>query len=87
MGPSRQPCFDFFCFVGGVIVHDDVDIQISRDPNVNLLQESQKLFRPMTFVALADDEARSNVKSDKQGRGALADLIMCLTFRNARHHR
>ena len=44
--PPRQPCPDRCRFVGRVIVHDDVDIEILGDLSVDLFNEVQKFWRP-----------------------------------------
>ena len=86
MWPPRQPGLDLLCFVRGVVIHDNVDIKVVCHAQIDLLQESQKLLRPMTFVALTDDETCGDIERRKQRRGAMADVIMGLAFRDARHH-
>ncbi len=80
------PRFHLLCFVCGVVIHDDVNIKVTCDLGIDFLQESQKLLRPMAFAAFADDKTGSNIKGCKQGRRAMADVIMGLAFRYARHH-
>jgi len=53
---SRQPSLDPWCLMGGLVVHDDVDVEIVQNAAINLLQEVEKLGRPMTLVAFADDK-------------------------------
>ena len=86
MWVPRQPGLDFLCFVSGVVIHDNVDIKVVCHAQIDLLQESQKLPRPMTLVALTDDETCGDIERRKQRRGAMADVIMGLAFRDARHH-
>ena len=58
MRPPCQPCLNLFGFVGGVVVHDDMNVEIIWNIGVNLLQKRQKFLRPVALVALADDKAR-----------------------------
>ena len=53
--PAGEPCFDLGCLVGGVVIHDDMDIEPFRDFRIDLLEELQELDRPVTLVAFADD--------------------------------
>ena len=67
--PVRPPCQPgFHCrrLVGGVIVHDDVDVQPLGDTAVDLFQEVEKLPGPVAPVALADDEAGSDIEGCEQ---------------------
>jgi hypothetical protein len=36
MRPAGEPPFDLGCFVGGVIVHDDMDIEAFRNLSIDL---------------------------------------------------
>ena len=58
----RQPGLDRCGLVSGVIVHDDVDVQLLGDAPVDLLQEVEELPRPVAPVALADNAARGDVE-------------------------
>jgi len=87
MWASRQPRLYLFCFVRGVIVHNDMNIQVICDPGVNLLQESQKLFRPMAFVTFSDYGTRSDIKGGKQRSRTVMDIGMGPPLCHAWHHR
>ena len=54
--PASEPRFDLGRLVGGIVVHDDMDIEPVRDFRIDLLEEVQELGRPMALVAFADDE-------------------------------
>ena len=43
--PAGEPCFDLGRLVGGVVVHDDMDVEPVRDPSVDLFEEVQELGR------------------------------------------
>ena len=87
MWPSRQPGFDHRCFVSGVIVHDDMDVETLRNTSVDLLQELQELGSSMALVAFADHKAGSDIEGRKQRRCAVADIGVSAALWNARHHR
>ena len=63
--PSGEPRFDLGCLVGGVVIHDDMNIEPFGDLSVDLFEELQKLDRPVTLVAFANDKPRSNVECSK----------------------
>ena len=48
MRPASKPCFDLGGFVGGVVVHDDVDIE-RRDSSIDLFEKIRELGRPVTL--------------------------------------
>ena len=56
MRPSGEPRLDLGCLVGGVVVHDDMNIEPFRDLSIDLLEEFQELDCPVALVAFADDE-------------------------------
>ena len=67
-----QPCLDRGSLVGGVVVHDDVDVQPVRYIAVDHLEEVEELLRAVAPVAPADDEAGGSVKGGEQRGGAVA---------------
>ena len=88
--PVRPPCQPgFHCrrLVGGVIVHDDVDVQPLGDLGVDLFQEVEKLPGPVAPVALADDEAGSDIEGCEQRSRSVALVIVRAPLRHARQHR
>ena len=58
-GPLRrgQISLDLGGFVGRVIIHDDMDVEVVGNRPVDLLKEVEELGCPVPLVALADDEA------------------------------
>jgi hypothetical protein len=54
-----KPCSDRRRFVGSVVIHDDVDVEISGNLSVDLFEEVKK-FVPL--VALTDDKAGGDVE-------------------------
>ena len=82
MRPAGEPRLDLGRLVGGIVVHDDMDIEPFRDSSIDLFEEVQELCRPVAFVALADDEARCDIECGKQrGRGKLRPSLSGLYAR------
>ena len=59
---SSKPGADSCGLVGPVVVHDQVNVQISRDVLLDGVQEAQKLGRPMSRLGLSDDLSGSDVE-------------------------
>jgi hypothetical protein len=66
MGPAGKPRLDLGSFVGGIVIHDDMDIEPFWDLSIDLFEEVQELGRPVTLVSFADDEPRGNIKGGEQ---------------------
>jgi hypothetical protein len=54
--PSGEPRLDLGCLVGGVVVHDDMNIEPFGDFIIDLFEEFQELDCPVALVAFADDK-------------------------------
>jgi len=65
MRPPGEPRLDLGGFVGGIVIHDDMDIEPFGDVSIDLFEEVQELSRPVTLVAFADDETRGDVECGK----------------------
>jgi hypothetical protein len=87
MRPAGEPRFDLGCFVGGVVIHDDMDIEPFRDLSVDLFEKLQELDRSVTLVAFADDKPRGDIECSKQRGRTMPHIAVRATFRYARHHR
>lgn len=57
MRPTSEPGSDERGFMGRVIVHDDMDVEVGRHLRLNLLEEVEEFRRPVALVAFADHEA------------------------------
>src|SRR6266508_669576 len=69
--PAGEPRLNLWGFVGGIVIHDDMDIEPFGDLSIDLFGEVRELSRPMTLVAFADDEPRGDIECGKQrGKGA-----------------
>jgi hypothetical protein len=51
---GERPRLDLGCFVGGVVVYDDMDSEPLRDLSIDLFEELQELDRPVTLVTNSD---------------------------------
>src|ERR1700746_3157873 len=87
MRPAGKPRLDLGSFVGGIVIHDDMDIEPFWDSSIDLFEEVQELGRPMTLVAFADDEPRGDIECSEQRGRAMAHVAVRATFGYTRHHR
>src|SRR5215813_6923028 len=87
MRSAREPRLDLGGFVGGIVIHDNMDIEPLRDLSIDLFEEVQKLGRPVTLVAFADDEPRGDIECGKQRGRTVPHVAVRATFGYARHHR
>ena len=75
-----EPVADQRRFVSAVIVHDDVHVEVARDVRVNEIEKFAKSRRPMPLMKLRDHLARLGVQRGKQGRRAVAFIVMRPAF-------
>ena len=87
MRPAGEPRLDLGSFVGGIVIHDDMDIEPFRNLSIDLFEEVQELGRPVALVAFADNEARGHVECGKQRGRTMPHVAVCSAFGYARHHR
>jgi len=67
--PARalgEPVADRPGFMGCVVVHDDVNVEVGRHVALDLIQEFAELVRAVAGHALADDGARFHIERRKQ---------------------
>ena len=57
-----EPGLDHRGLVGGIVVHDDVDIESFGQSGIDLFEEVEKLGGPVALVAFADDEAGGDIE-------------------------
>jgi hypothetical protein len=77
--PSRalcQPIADELGLVGGVIVHDEVNLKVGRHIGFDPVEELAKLSGPVLWVTVTDDAARGDVEGSKQRCSAMAGVVM-----------
>src|SRR5271168_2203647 len=87
MRPAGEPRLDFGSFVGGIVIHDDMDIDPFWDLSIDLFEEVQELGRSVTLVAFADDEPRGDIEGGEQRGRTMPHVAVRATFGYARHHR
>ena len=75
-GPVGQPAFDAGMLVGGVVVDDEVDIEVRGHVGVNVFQEAQELLVAMTRPALGEDPAGDDIQGREEGGGAVANIAV-----------
>src|SRR5213079_2794100 len=85
--PAGEPRLNLWGFVGGIVIHDDMDIEPFGDLSIDLFEEVQELGRPVTLVAFADDEPRGDIECCKQRGRTMPHVAVRATFGYARHHR
>ena len=66
MRPASEPRLDLRRLVGGIVIHDDMDIEPFGDLSIDFFEEVQEFGRPVTLVAFADDEPRGNIERGEQ---------------------
>ncbi len=84
---ASKPASDTRRFVGPVIVEDQMHVELGRHLRVDGLEEAEELLAPMASMTLADDFASRDVEGGKQGRGAIAAVIVRPTFGRSERHR
>ena len=60
--PFGKPSFDRRRLVGGIIVHDQMDIEVGRYRGVDGVEETAKLRCAMAPVAAAEHSTRGNIE-------------------------
>ncbi len=76
MEPGGQPSFNLGMFVRGIVVDDQMEIQILRDVLVDVVEKLEKLLMPVSGLAHGGYLTRNHVQCGKQGRGSLAQVIV-----------
>ena len=69
---------DFGMFVSGVVVADEVDIELGGNLGLDLAQEGQPLLMAMTRGSMSKDFAREIVQGGKQGHSYVTVVIVGL---------
>ena len=66
--------------VGGVVVNDEVDVEVRGHVGIHVLEEAQELLVAMAPLALGEDPAGGNVQGGEEGGGAVADVAVRHAF-------
>ena len=83
--PRGEPGLDLGMFVGGLVVKDDVGLEVGRHGLVDRPQEAKELLVPVARAALREDGAVEQVEGCEQGSGAMAEVVVAHPL--ARHSR
>ena len=71
----------------GVVVQDDVDLQVRRDSGIDAVEEFDELFGAMPALAGSQDLAGRGIQGGEEGEGAMALAVMRPALDLARPHR
>src|SRR6266581_4486250 len=88
--PARtfgEPIADQLGLVARGVVHDNVDVEISRHILFDLVEELAELARAMARHAFCDDLADLDVERCEERRGAVALVVMRASLDLAGAHR
>ena len=66
-GPLRQPGAHLRVLVGGVVVHDEVHVELLRDRFFDVAQKLEKLLMAMPVLALSDHATRGDIECRQRG--------------------
>src|SRR5208337_5166016 len=72
----QQPALDESGFMGGVVVHDQVHVQLRRHAGLDGVEEVAELRRAVAALGAADDLAGLRIEGGEQGGGAVAQVIV-----------
>jgi len=72
-----QPLQHFGMLVRGVIVDDQMQVQVGRSTGVNLLEKLDPLLMPMPLHAISDDFPFGQFDCGEQCGRAIAFVIVC----------
>ncbi len=75
-GMTGQPGFNLGMFVGGVVVHHQVHIDVGQDVAVQVLEKGQEFLMTMAGFALRDHAAIQDVEGGKERSGAVAEVVV-----------
>lgn len=67
--PARafcQPVANNLRFVSGIIVHDQMDVEISGNIALDLIEEFAELARPVSWIAFTDHLTGRDIERCKQ---------------------
>ena len=75
-GPAGEPVLDLGVAVGGVVVDDQVDVEVLRHAGVDVAEEGEELLVAVSLAAPGDHLAGGDVEGGEQGGGAVADVVV-----------
>ncbi len=78
--PCGEPASNSQMFVRGVIIHDDVHLQVLRDVLFNLPEKTQIFLMPVTRSTFREHFAVRRVQCGEQRGGSVASIIVSHSF-------
>src|SRR5450631_1603029 len=75
-GMALEPALHGGCLMGGVVVGNEVQVQMVKGLSVDLFQEPKKLGGAMAGLTFTDDRAAGHIESGEQRRGPVTLIIM-----------
>ncbi len=78
-----KPSLHLGAFVGAVVVHDEMHFLIGRELRFQMIEEAYELPAAVAILTGANDLAVEDIERGKQGRGAMALVVVSLTFGQA----
>ena len=75
-GPFCQPSLDLCVFVGGVIIDNQMHVEVGGYVSVNVPEKGQEFLMPVTALTAAQDGAGGHVQSGKQRSGPVSDVVV-----------
>jgi hypothetical protein len=84
--PTSEPCSDQRGFVGRVIIHDDMDVEVGGHPGVDLLKEIEESVAGGAYsICRLRSLTRCGVR--RTMTSSVPDVAVGAALRHARHHR
>ena len=77
---TDQPALDGRRFMGGVVVHHQMHVQVRRHVGFDGVEELAELDGPMAALELADDLAGFGIERGEQAGGAVTEIVMSSAF-------
>src|SRR4051812_27526492 len=75
----REPVADLDSFVGGVVVHHQVQLPVGVGAG-DVFEEGEELLVPVTVLAHSGDLAGGDLQRREQGGGAVPDVVVGALF-------
>jgi hypothetical protein len=75
-GEKRQPIFNSLMFMGGVVIDDEMYIEVFGHGRFNMFEKAEVFLMTMAFSALGKDLASRDIKSCKKSCCAMPNVIM-----------
>src|SRR2546427_8068475 len=84
--PLAEPAADERRLVGGVVVEDEMDVEVPRDRVIDGAEKLAELYGAMAAMTPADDRARLDVQCREERCRAMARVVVSAAFHLARAH-